>query len=55
MFMWVLKEKYFGALNSDIGKFLSMFGTRGYGNLLFLLQILWNLNIEDAFEEKLAS
>lgn len=28
MFMWVLKENYFGALSSHIGKLLSMVGIR---------------------------
>lgn len=27
MFMWVLKGNYFGALDLDIGKLLSMLGT----------------------------
>lgn len=38
--MWVLKENYFGPLNSDTGKILSMFGTLEYVNLFYQQQIL---------------
>lgn len=53
MFIWVLKENYFGELNSDIGKLLSMVGTLECVNLPYQLWMLWNLNIDEVFSMKI--